>query len=249
MSTSHTRVDRLRGHATKGGKGRNRLETADEEAKAGEELDEFDGEEGDYEGEEDDWDNESDDSNFVGMIDTQSLPWAELALQCARDSLKDCLEVIGETRLYSFRVNPANYRVSIRLDKMQDKYGSPSMEDLTVFSRNFNNRLEENNAPEEIEVEVSSPGAERLVLVEELGTRFDGLPMEVYYENAEGENQMQIVDLVSVDKEREMVVWHLADVRANRPDGKGRKLSKKKLAAEILIPVGSIRQINLHVDL
>lgn len=46
-----------------------------EEAKAGEELDEFDGEEGDYEGEEDDWDNESDDSNFVGMIDTQSLPW------------------------------------------------------------------------------------------------------------------------------------------------------------------------------
>lgn len=28
---------------------------------------------------------------------------------------------------------------------------------------------------------------------------------------------MQIVDLVSVDKEREMVVWHLADVRANRP--------------------------------
>lgn len=31
MSTSHTRVDRLRGHATKGGKGRNRLETADGE--------------------------------------------------------------------------------------------------------------------------------------------------------------------------------------------------------------------------
>lgn len=28
------------------------------------------------------------------------------------------------------------------MGQMQDKYGSPSMEDLTVFSRNFNNRLE-----------------------------------------------------------------------------------------------------------
>lgn len=28
--------------------------------------------------------------------------------------------------------------------------------------------------------------------MEELGTRFDGLPMEVYYENAEGENQVRV---------------------------------------------------------
>lgn len=114
--------------------------------------------------------------------------------------------------LYSFKTIPSSKRLDIRLDKTGDRYGSPSLEDVEVFSRDFGTRLEAElvrlsprpiggipsptdslgpaacSCPQgekeagEIEIEVSSPGAERLLRVPEDLDRFRELPMRVEYE-------------------------------------------------------------------
>jgi len=190
--------------------------------------------------------------NYSREVDASDQAWGKLAWECTNAALDTCKDEIGPIEVYSFRVNPANYRVYIRLDKMEDRYGSPLMDDIILFTRKLNALLEENDAPPEIELEVSSPGAERMVRVPEELTRFKELPMKVCHtvqgEDGKSTDIAQVLRLVSVDMELQQSVWNLADVRANWP-GKGRKLSKKKLAAEVLIPIGAITSANLHVDL
>ena len=58
------------------------------------------------------------------------------------------------------------------------------------------------------------------------------------------------VRVLSFDRvEGDDVIWKLANVRANRPDGKGRAISKKKLAADIAVPLSSITSSKVHIDL
>jgi len=71
---------------------------------------------------------------------------------------------------------------------------------------------------------------------------------KVQNEDGKSIDQAQVLSLVSVDMELKQSVWNLANVRANWP-GKGRKLSKKKLEAEVPIPIGAITSANLHIDL
>lgn len=57
-------------------------------------------------------------------------------------------------------------RADVRLDKLSDPRGSPSLDDIEDFSRRFYKALEERLGEEvagRMEVEVSSPGAERPV--------------------------------------------------------------------------------------
>lgn len=59
-------------------------------------------------------------------------------------------------------------RLDIRLESMADKYGSPSLDDIERFSRELSQRLSAllgEEAAGSLEVEVSSPGAEREVEV------------------------------------------------------------------------------------
>ena len=138
---------------------------------------------------------------------------------------------------------------------------------------------------DDIEIEVSSPGAERIVWIPDELERFKELPMEVTYKiEREGKPPVYEVGVVSHslrltsggyskhhtaveprvccerrDMQRQVlsfdrvegdqVIWHLANVRANRPDGKGRAISKKKLAADIAIPIAAITKANVHIDL
>ncbi|KAK3239554.1 hypothetical protein CYMTET_50526 [Cymbomonas tetramitiformis] len=187
----------------------------------------------------------------AGVIDTAKQDWAEAALKCAQAALQN-EKLESEIQLYSFRVNVRTFQVYVRLDKLEDKYGSPTLEEIRIVSRDFNNRMEEEQIPhwEDIAVEVSTPGAERDVQVPDQLMRFKGLPMRVVYrpdpDDIDSE-QVGIMDLQLV--EDEVSTWRLADVRANRPDGKGRKLSKKKLTTDIPIPVSNILKCNLHIDL
>jgi hypothetical protein len=58
------------------------------------------------------------------------------------------------------------------------------------------------------------------------------------------------VKVLSFDRvEGDDVIWKLANVRANRPDGKGRAISKKKLAADVAIPLSSITSAKIHIDM
>jgi len=200
------------------------------------------------------WDEDSqdeEDTDNAWKIETCELKWGERALDCARQVLAEIKEETGDIELYSFRISPASFKVDIRLDKLDDQFGSPSVDHLTKFSRLLNTRLEENGAPEEIWVNVSTPGAERRIRVPEELLRFQNLPMKLKYsaeEKGEEETQVKYLTFTGLP-DADTSTWHLADVRANRPDGKGRKLSKKKLEAEIVIPVANIKKVNLHLDI
>lgn len=210
---------------------------------------------------------EDEEENFGMEISTGGTDWGETILTAVQRLLStdDTLEI------YSFRVIARSKRVDIRLDKLTNKYGSPSLDEVGLFSRNLNIELEalmgEDQAGE-IEIEVSSPGAERLVRVPEEFTRFGEMPMLVEYdsssvvgnrvEGGEGEKerkttvlQFQGVDIDDGQGEETaggVSRWTLADVRANR-SGKGRVLNKKQRETVIEIPIKDIVQVNLHVDI
>jgi len=206
---------------------------------------------------------EDDEEEDFGMeTSTGGTDWGETILTAVRRLLStdDTLEI------YSFRVIARSKRVDIRLDKLTNKYGSPSLDEVGLFSRNLNNELEASLGEEtagEIEIEVSSPGAERLVKVPEEFTRFGEMPMLVEYDNssadggeeAKQERKKTVLQFKGVnDGDEEGAVvgvvskWTLADVRANR-SGKGRLLNKKQRETVIEIPIKDILKVNLHVDI
>ena len=86
--------------------------------------------------------------------------------------------------LFSFEAVESEGRVAIKLDKPDNPYGSPSLDDISLFTQVLRARLELALGEElagRVEVEVSSPGAERhLKLPGEL-RRFGELPLLVKY--------------------------------------------------------------------
>jgi ribosome maturation factor RimP len=207
----------------------------------------------------DDEDYEEDEEEYFGMeISTGGTDWGQTILTAVQKLLStdDTLEI------YSFRVIQRSKRVDIRLDKLTNKYGSPSLDEVGTFSRNLNVELEAvmgEEAAGEIEIEVSSPGAERFVKVPEEFERFGEMPMLVEYDSIgeEGGKErkktvLQFQNVVDGEGEKEQgglkSKWTLADVRANR-SGKGRVLNKKQRETVIDIPVKDIIQVNLHVDI
>lgn len=119
-------------------------------------------------------------TNFSAAMDTGDTSWGPIALRCAENVLSDPQMV--ELSLFSFRVMASNRKINIRLDKLSNKYGSPSLEEIKDFSRVLNKELEAEMGEEEagtIEIEVSSPGAEREVKVPIELERFREFPMQV----------------------------------------------------------------------
>ncbi|KAG1331188.1 hypothetical protein COCNU_02G011560 [Cocos nucifera] len=87
----------------------------------------------------------------------------------------------GDLKIYAFKTS-ANSTIHLRIEKLSSKYGSPSMNDIEAFSTAYRSRLDEaelaGKIPNNISLEVSSPGVERVVRIpEELG-RFKDLPMK-----------------------------------------------------------------------
>lgn len=212
------------------------------------ESDEEDSE--DLESDLDDLLGDEDEEESVGMgINTAGTDWGEAALAAVRSLLAtdDTLD------LYSLRAFPGNKRLDIRIDKLTNQYGSPSLDEVGDFSRALYAELESALGEEvagDIEVEVSSPGAERLVKVPEELERFAELPMRVEYDGPEegADVLSQVLQYQEISGDGAVTRWKLADVRANRT-GKGKPLNKKQRETVIEIDVGAIKQINLHVDI
>lgn len=208
-----------------------------------------DEDEEDFEDDLDDVVDDEDEEESVGMgVNTAGTDWGEAALAAVRTLLAtdDTLD------LYSLRAFPGNKRLDIRIDKLTNQYGSPSLDEVGAFSRALYAELESALGEEvagDIEVEVSSPGAERLVKVPEELPRFAELPMRVEYEGPEGADVLsQVLQYQDMSDAGTVTRWKLADVRANRT-GKGRPLNKKQRETVIEIPVSAIKQTNLHVDI
>ncbi|KAG8661633.1 uncharacterized protein LOC110608200 isoform X2 [Manihot esculenta] len=209
------------------------------------------------EGKTEEWEEEEEvepqagDGGDGGGVVLQGVPWGERALSIAREVL---LQFGDEMELYAFKTTPRGY-VYVRLDKLSNEYGCPTMEELESYSQEYMKRLEEVGAlgeiPDDLALEVSSPGAERILKVPDDLCRFKEMPMRVYYtENAEpGPEKDGIFFLESIEKESENCVWKLADVKENRdPESKGRPLSRKMRDWRLKLPFKMHRRITLYLE-
>ena len=158
----------------------------------------------------------------------------------------------GSLEMYSFRVlGGREARVVVRLDKPSDRFGSPSVEDLSAFTHAFDAALEASGkAPVELSVEVSSAGAEREVRLPRDLQRFAGLPMAVRYAPAPGATPLtEALELVEYDAEAGTTLWKLAAVRANMAGlKKGQPMSKKMRERRVALPLDALLKVHLILD-
>ena len=178
------------------------------------------------------------------VIIDENTTWGQMALDCAQQ----VLSTNDDLSLYAFRAVANTKSVDIRIDKLSDTYGSPTLDEIGAFSRDFNERFEAMIGEEEaggIEIEVSSPGATRRVKVPEELERFQGLPMEVVTVE-EPEIRVMVFKGFAADGASE---WMYADVKANRSLNKGRGLNKKARESVFVLQADDITGCNLHIDL
>ncbi|KAK4384130.1 Ribosome maturation factor RimP [Sesamum angolense] len=175
--------------------------------------------------EEDEVEPEVGDGGDGGGVVLQNCPWGKRALSIAQDVL---LEFGEEMKLFAFKTSPRGY-IYVRLDKLSNEYGCPSMEEIESFSRQYKKKLDEIGArgeiPDDLALEVSSPGADRLLRVPDDVLRFRDMPMVVSYlqgSDSRCPEKNGVYFLDTIETESRCCVWKLADVRENRdPSAKG----------------------------
>ncbi|CAA7053639.1 unnamed protein product [Microthlaspi erraticum] len=188
-----------------------------------------------------------------GGVVLGGVPWGDKVLSIASEVVNQSEK--EDLQLFAFKTSPRGY-IYVRLDKLSNEYGCPTMDELEEFSREFKKRLDDAGAakllPEDLALEVSSPGAERLLRVPEDLQRFKDMPLTVSYEeetNSRKEVKSAVFLLDSVDAESEICIWKLADVRENRdPESKGRPMSRKQKDLRIKLPFTVHKKIVLYLD-
>ncbi|KAF2294949.1 hypothetical protein GH714_029632 [Hevea brasiliensis] len=96
-------------------------------------------------GETDGWEEEEEvepqagDGGDGGGVVLQGVPWGEQVLSIAREVL---LQFADDLELYAFKTTHRGY-VYVRLDKLSNEYGCPSMEELESYCQEYKKRLEE----------------------------------------------------------------------------------------------------------
>ncbi|XP_043720620.1 uncharacterized protein LOC122668113 [Telopea speciosissima] len=190
-----------------------------------------------------------------GGISLAGTLWDKQALAIAEEV---SLSFDGDLRIYAFKTF-VNSTIKVRIEKLSNKYGSPSMDDIETFSTAYRARLDEaelaGSIPQEIFLEVSSPGVERILRIPEDLDRFKDRPMYVKYATevvAAGSltESDGVFRLVSFDLETCCCTWGLADVRINRDKaGKGRPLSKKQREWRLSTPFDSLRLVRLYSEI
>ncbi|KAK4758431.1 hypothetical protein SAY87_019732 [Trapa incisa] len=189
-----------------------------------------------------------------GGISLAGTWWDKEALALAEEV---CQSFDGDLGIYAFKTMP-NSTIQVRIEKLSNKSGSPNMEDIQAFSLSYRTRLDEaevaKSVPENLSLEVSSPGVERVVRVPYDFERFKERAMSVKYigETSEGGSSSEndgIFRLVSFDVEARSCTWGLADVRVNREKaGKGRPLSKKQREWRLSTSFDSLRLVRLYSE-
>ncbi|KAK9855458.1 hypothetical protein WJX84_006745 [Apatococcus fuscideae] len=189
-------------------------------------------------------------TDMTAFIDHGNLPWAMVTLEATQKVLSAPSQ--QHLQLYLFRAVAKGTRLDIRLDKPEDPYGSPSMEDTEQFLRALTSELEAAIGPEEtdnIDIEVSSPGVERAVRIPGELQRFQEIPMTVEYELDNDRLDTRVLELMECNTETGSSLWKLADVKRNRA-GKGRpKLSNKQAQQRFDIPIRNLRKVRLFLDM
>ncbi|KAK7309893.1 hypothetical protein RJT34_06990 [Clitoria ternatea] len=186
-----------------------------------------------------------------GGVALQNVPWGERALSIAEEVL---MHFSNDIKLFAFKTTPRGY-VYVRLDKLTHQYGCPNMEELEFYNQKYKRRLDEIGAlgeiPDDLALEVSSPGAERILKVPDDLSRFKDMPLRVCYtehieSNCPEKDGVFLLDSIQTDAE--ICVWKLADVRENRdPLRKGRPLSRKQKDWRLTLPFNLHRMVTLYL--
>ncbi|CAN8234285.1 unnamed protein product [Cochlearia groenlandica] len=191
------------------------------------------------------------DGSGGGGIKLAGTTWDKEALALAE---KVCESFDGELGIYAFKTLP-NSTIQVRIERLTNKSGSPTMEDIEAYSKIYRAKLAEaelaKSIPNNISLEVSSPGVERVVRIPQDLERYKERSMYVrYIVEEEGETEGDgIFKLVSFDVEGKSCVWGVADIRVNREKaGKGRPLSKKQREWRLQTPFESLRLVRLHSE-
>ncbi|KAL4278904.1 hypothetical protein GQ457_03G032110 [Hibiscus cannabinus] len=189
-----------------------------------------------------------------GGISLAGTWWDKEALLLAEDV---CQSFGGDLGIYAFKTL-SNSSIQVRVERLTNKSGSPSMEDIEAFSVSYRAKLDEaelaKSVAENITLEVSSPGVERVVRIPEDLERFKDRSLYVKYatEIADSGKLSEadgVFRLVSFDMETKCCTWGLADVRINREKaGKGRPLSKKQREWRLETTFDSLRLVRLYSE-
>ncbi|KAL0016254.1 hypothetical protein SO802_003323 [Lithocarpus litseifolius] len=190
-----------------------------------------------------------------GGISLAGTWWDKEALRIAEEV---SLSFDADLQIYAFKTT-LNSTIQLRIDKLSNKSGSPSMEDIEAFSVTYRARLDEaqlnKSIPENISLEVSSPGVERVVQIPQGLGRFKDRPMYVKYvdevtANGSSAESDGVFRLISFDMESKCCTWGLADVRINREKaGKGRPLSRKQREWRLSTSFDSLRLVRLYSEI
>uniref|UniRef100_A0A1D1ZXZ7 DUF7912 domain-containing protein n=2 Tax=Auxenochlorella protothecoides TaxID=3075 RepID=A0A1D1ZXZ7_AUXPR len=202
---------------------------------------------------EDDDDGEQDEE-VSRNIDTAGCDWAEKSLAVVRSLLADSPEASLE--LYAFHARPAQKHLSIRLDKLTDPRGSPTLDDISDFTRGLTAGLEEALGEEvaaSLQYEVSSPGALRALAVPRELHRFRDAPMTVAVRAGEAGRQPPPPRvMLFLGEEGVDTTWRLLDVPENWSalgKKKGQRLSRADLEAPVRIPLADLGAVQFYLDI
>ncbi len=108
---------------------------------------------------EDGWEYEAEDEGPIEMgdggdgggIKVGTTFWGKKALEYAEEVL-GYPEFAGKFKLYAFRAYDALETVKVRIDKLEDVYGSPTMEEIQHFAKAFNSLLDEATERKELPI-------------------------------------------------------------------------------------------------
>ncbi|KAL7611014.1 hypothetical protein Lser_V15G11635 [Lactuca serriola] len=187
-----------------------------------------------------------------GGVVLQNCPWGEKVLSIAQDVLR---QFGDDIEIFAFKTSPRGY-IYVRLDRLCNEYGCPSIEDIQSYSHEYKKRLdkagETGDIPCDLALEVSSPGADRLLRIPDDLERFKDMAMRVKYvedDDHRCKEKEGVFFLEAIEVEYERCVWRLADVKENRdPSSKGRPLSRKQKDWRLELPYERVEQATLYLD-
>ncbi|XP_076946187.1 uncharacterized protein LOC143617547 [Bidens hawaiensis] len=205
-----------------------------------------------WEEEDDESDPQIGDGGNGGGVVLQNCPWGERALSIAQQVLQ---QFGDDIKIFSFKTSPRGY-IYVRLDRLCNEYGCPSMEDIQSYNHEYKKKLDEagdaGDIPNDLALEVSSPGADRLLRIPNDLQRFENMAMRVKYiehDDSKSSAKEGVFFLESIEMESGSCVWKLADVKENRyPASKGRPMSRKQKDWRLKLPYEKLEQVTLYLD-